>query len=70
MGPYDLPKVYVDFPLQVEADDAVRCPARSSFGCDAFGCFGYVYTRSASNPHKASNPHRGSNPRVAPRSLL
>ena len=42
LSPEELPHLYVDFPPQTQPDAAVRCPDRSAFGCDDFGCYGYV----------------------------
>ena len=42
LSPDELPNLYADFPPQTRPDAAVLCPDRSSFGCDAFGCYGYV----------------------------
>ena len=40
----------------------MRCPARSSFGCDAFGCFGYVYTHAAPPTRTRLPTHTGLQP--------
>ena len=42
--------MYVDFPMQEEEDPTVRCPTRTTFGCDQFGydrfgCDWFVYDR-------------------------
>ena len=63
ISPGDLPQMYVDFPMQEEEDPTVRCPTRTTFGCDQFGCFGYV-------PFSASSIDLKEFPQVASATVL
>ena len=56
ISPGDLPQMYVDFPIQEEEDPTVRCPTRTTFGCDQFGCFGYVPFSASRNARTPSTP--------------
>ena len=58
ISPVDLPHTYLDFPTQSRPDPVVRCPDRSTFGCDDFGCYGYV-------PFEPSDVRRDEHPLVA-----